>query len=230
MTSAKQNILARLKAAQTRQHRNSVLDQAGVNQIASNRVKKTTKAYTETDRLDKFTTALRASHAEVIESSIDEWPKVLAGLIETKKLTHWLFSEKTETGRQFSQDICALLPALEATPYSTPVEQFKATLFNQIDAAITEAHGAIAETGTLVIIPGPEEPRLMSLVPPVHVALLRKSKIIGTFDRLLEQENWSEAGLPTNVLLISGPSKTADIQQTLAYGAHGPKSLIVIMI
>ncbi|ARU55682.1 hypothetical protein OLMES_1607 [Oleiphilus messinensis] len=230
MTSAKQNILARLKAAQTRQHRNSALDQAGVNQIAANRIKETSRAYTETDRLNKFTTALQASHAEVIDCTKDEWPKMLIGLIETRKLTHWLYSEKTETGRRFSQDVCTALPALEAIPYSTPVEQLKETLFNQIDAAITEAHGAIAETGTLVIIPGPEEPRLMSLVPPVHVVLLRKSKIIDTFDQLLEQENWSEAGLPTNVLLISGPSKTADIQQTLAYGAHGPKSLIVILI
>jgi L-lactate dehydrogenase complex protein LldG len=43
------------------------------------------------------------------------------------------------------------------------------------------------------------------------------------------REDWS-AGLPTNVILISSPSKTADIQQTLAYGAHGPKQLVVVMV
>ena len=52
------------------------------------------------------------------------------------------------------------------------------------------------------------------------------------FDNLHEAmhtQRWSE-GLPTNALLISGPSKTADIQQTLAYGAHGPKELIVLIL
>nr|WP_306288151.1 LUD domain-containing protein [Pseudoalteromonas sp. WY3] len=50
-----------------------------------------------------------------------------------------------------------------------------------------------------------------------------------TFSELLEKEQWHNK-LPTNVVFISGPSKTADIQQTLAYGAHGPKELIVLII
>jgi L-lactate dehydrogenase complex protein LldG len=72
------------------------------------------------------------------------------------------------------------------------------------------------------------EPRTLSLVPPIHFALLDAATIHPTFDALVS-ENWA-AGLPTNALLISGPSKTADIQQTLAYGAHGPKELVVLVI
>ena len=89
--------------------------------------------------------------------------------------------------------------------------------------------GAIAETGTLILWPTVDEPRLMSLVPPVHIVLLDAASIYNTFYEAMQTEGWKD-GLPTNSLLISGPSKTADIQQTLAYGAHGPKELVVLVI
>ena len=69
----------------------------------------------------------------------------------------------------------------------------------------------------------------MSLVPPVHIVLLDASKLYNTFFEAMTMEGWQQ-GLPTNALLISGPSKTADIEQVLAYGAHGPKDLIVLIL
>jgi L-lactate dehydrogenase complex protein LldG len=69
----------------------------------------------------------------------------------------------------------------------------------------------------------------MSLVPPVHIVLLDAANIYNTFYEAMQAEGWKD-GLPTNALLISGPSKTADIQQTLAYGAHGPKELVVLLL
>ena len=66
-------------------------------------------------------------------------------------------------------------------------------------------------------------------MPPIHFALLDARHIHATFYDAIRAENWP-AGMPTNALLISGPSKTADIQQTLAYGAHGPKELVVLLI
>jgi len=69
----------------------------------------------------------------------------------------------------------------------------------------------------------------MSLVPPLHIVLLEAANIYNTFHEAMLTEGWAN-GLPTNSLLISGPSKTADIQQTLAYGAHGPKELVVLLI
>lgn len=71
--------------------------------------------------------------------------------------------------------------------------------------------------------------RAMSLVPPVHIALFDASRLYENFYQAVSTEGWAN-GLPTNSLLISGPSKTADIQQTLAYGAHGPRELIVLAI
>ena len=69
----------------------------------------------------------------------------------------------------------------------------------------------------------------MSLVPPVHFVLLDAAAIYDNLLAAMTAERWAD-GLPTNALLISGPSKTADIQQTLAYGAHGPKELIVLLM
>ncbi len=67
----------------------------------------------------------------------------------------------------------------------------------------------------------------MSLVPPLHIALLNASQI---YDNLYQaQQDWPKP-MPSNLLLISGPSKTADIEQVLAYGAHGPKDLIVLIV
>ena len=105
----------------------------------------------------------------------------------------------------------------------------KETLVSGVDAAITGVAGAIAETGSLVLRPTPDEPRLMSLLPPIHIAVLQESAIHDTLAGVMEQEQWAES-MPTNLLLVSGPSKTADIEQTLAYGVHGPKELIVLII
>ncbi|HEX9179368.1 MAG TPA: LUD domain-containing protein, partial [Burkholderiales bacterium] len=77
--------------------------------------------------------------------------------------------------------------------------------------------------------PGETEPRTLSLVPPVHFVLLDEASIHADLHSAMAADRWP-ARMPTNALLISGPSKTADIQQTLAYGAHGPRELIVLLI
>ena len=66
-------------------------------------------------------------------------------------------------------------------------------------------------------------------MPPVHVAVLDADTIYNSLAEMMRVQNWSQA-MPTNALLISGPSKTADIEQTLAFGIHGPKALITLII
>jgi L-lactate dehydrogenase complex protein LldG len=68
----------------------------------------------------------------------------------------------------------------------------------------------------------------MSLVPPVHFVLVDAERIHATLDEAMRVQHWAER-MPTNALLISGPSKSADIEQTIAYGVHGPKELVVIV-
>jgi L-lactate dehydrogenase complex protein LldG len=88
--------------------------------------------------------------------------------------------------------------------------------------------GGVADTGAIVLWPDEHEPRLMSLVPPVHVAVLDADTIAGSLSEMMQKENWAD-GMPTNALLISGPSKTADIEFTLVFGVHGPKELVVLI-
>ncbi|MBE2235334.1 MAG: lactate utilization protein [Anaerolinea sp.] len=94
------------------------------------------------------------------------------------------------------------------------------------DAGITGADALLAETGTVVISSGPGKSRLVPLLPPVHIALASTSSL--TTDLF----TWTAArgqAMPSSLTLVSGPSKTADIEQTMAIGVHGPKRLIVIL-
>lgn len=114
-------------------------------------------------------------------------------------------------------------------PYDRPIEDLKPRLFGSIDAGLTDSRGAIAETGSLILWPSAEEPRSLSLVPHIHVALLRADALYDSFRQAMNEQRWAD-GMPTNALLVSGPSKTADIEQTLAYGVHGPKRLVVLVV
>lgn len=119
--------------------------------------------------------------------------------------------------------------SLTLLAYDRDIESWRETLFHEVDAALTTTRGAIAETGSLILWPTPEEPRLMSLVPPLHIAVVSTRALYSTFSEAIAEQRWS-AGMPTNALLVSGPSKTADIEQTLVYGAHGPRELVVFLV
>jgi L-lactate dehydrogenase complex protein LldG len=94
------------------------------------------------------------------------------------------------------------------------------------DAGITGVDAALAETGTIVVSSGRGRSRLVSLLPPVHIALVPTSRL--TVD-LFTWTAGRGGAIPASVSLISGPSKTADIEQVMAIGVHGPKRLIVIL-
>jgi L-lactate dehydrogenase complex protein LldG len=103
-------------------------------------------------------------------------------------------------------------------------------LFN-IEIGVTAVQWAIAETGTLVLVSGREINRLLSLVPPTHVALVRQSSILGTIGQALGALHPTKASDPSPAItFITGPSRTADIELTLTIGVHGPRSLYVIIL
>jgi L-lactate dehydrogenase complex protein LldG len=96
------------------------------------------------------------------------------------------------------------------------------------DVGITTAQAAIAETGTLVLDSAHERHRLVSLVPPVHIAIVDASTIRATLGETLTMlQNGKE--LSPAVTFITGPSRTADIELTLTIGVHGPQELYVII-
>jgi L-lactate dehydrogenase complex protein LldG len=103
----------------------------------------------------------------------------------------------------------------------------RADLFES-DVGITAAQAGIAETGTLVLDSSVERNRLVSLVPPVHIAILDASRIYQTLGETLAALQSNEEVSPA-ITFITGPSRTADIELTLAIGVHGPQELYVII-
>jgi L-lactate dehydrogenase complex protein LldG len=96
------------------------------------------------------------------------------------------------------------------------------------DLGITTAQAAIAETGTLVLESECERHRLASLVPPVHIAIVDAASICLTLGEALAALGRDDKLSPT-ITFITGPSRTADIELTLAIGVHGPQELYVIV-
>jgi L-lactate dehydrogenase complex protein LldG len=94
---------------------------------------------------------------------------------------------------------------------------------------ITSAEYGLADTGTLVVFSDSEEARLMSLLPPVHVAILERSRLLTGLDELLTLVP-APAQSTSSMILITGPSRTADIEQILVRGVHGPGELHVVFV
>lgn len=102
-----------------------------------------------------------------------------------------------------------------------------------LDAGITDVHAAIAEAGTLVCSsgPAPGSSRGLSLIPPVHVALVRRSDLVpDMIDFYRRFRGLPPAELPSSIAFITGPSKTADIEGELITGVHGPGHVHVVLV
>jgi L-lactate dehydrogenase complex protein LldG len=99
----------------------------------------------------------------------------------------------------------------------------------KIPVGVTGAMGAIADSGTIAVLSGPGRPRLASLLPPVHVAVLRMDLIHPSLpDLFAAHPRVADEG--SNFVLITGPSRTADIEMTLTRGVHGPGEVHVILL
>ena len=104
--------------------------------------------------------------------------------------------------------------------------------------AVALQHGfaGIAETGTLMLPGGPDRPTTLNLLPETAVVLLRASRVVGAqeeaFDLLRAEHQDALTGgfMPRNVMFVTGPSRSADIEQTLELGAHGPRRLHILLL
>ena len=95
---------------------------------------------------------------------------------------------------------------------------------------ITGAFCAIAETGTLMTLSGRDTPAAVSLLPETHVAVVMKSRIVRGMEEAWQLARTELGRLPRSVNFISGPSRTADIEQTVTLGAHGPYRVHIILV
>ncbi len=98
--------------------------------------------------------------------------------------------------------------------------------------ALQHGFAGIAETGTLMLPSAPERPTTLNLLAETALVLLRASRVVGPYEEawdMLRAER-GEADMPRNVMLVTGVSRSADIEQTLELGAHGPRRLHVLLV
>ena len=182
--------------------------------------------FSHEENLAQFISELEKNHAQVIQTTKEDMARVIGEQLEALNIDKLLYGNNDAYFEVITQ---LKASKVELQTYDFSIDNNKELLFNECPAALSSSRCSIAATGTIVLWPDENEPRSLSLVPPVHFVIVDANKLHADFARLMAVEQWHDK-LPTNVVLISGPSKTADIQQTLAYGAHGPKALIVLLL
>ena len=129
-------------------------------------------------------------------------------------------------------------PDLRAIPWSDrPMLNWRVGRAEATDmVSVQHGFAAVAETGTLMLPSAPERPTTLNLLADTAVVVLRASRVVGAYEEawdLLRAENHdarSGGFMPRNIMWVTGPSRSADIEQTLELGAHGPRRLHVVLV
>lgn len=97
---------------------------------------------------------------------------------------------------------------------------------------VSVQHGfaGIAETGTLMLPSDPTRPTTLNILTDTEIVVLRASRIVGAYEEAWDRLRAELGGMPRNVMLVTGPSRSADIEQTLELGAHGPRRLHIVLV
>jgi L-lactate dehydrogenase complex protein LldG len=109
-------------------------------------------------------------------------------------------------------------------------DDFRDAVFDGAEAGITGVDFAVAESGTLGLIHDKDQPRLISLAPILHIALVPADRVFPLYEPVMESVFLKKDNRPSQFVFITGPSMTGDIQGHLFKGMHGPRRVIVILI
>jgi len=125
-------------------------------------------------------------------------------------------------------------PRLEAMPWTRErtLETSKGPSSGSDLAAVSHAFGAVAESGTLMLVSGKDNPTTLNFLPDTHIVVVDAADIAGDYETLWGKlrERFGTGTMPRTVNWITGPSRSADIEQTLILGAHGPRRLHVMVV
>ena len=125
-------------------------------------------------------------------------------------------------------------PRLEAMPWARERTLTVATGASDGSdlVAVSHAFGAAAETGTLMLTSGPDNPTTLNFLPDTHIVVVQAKDVAGDYETLWRRlrARYGDGTMPRAVNWITGPSRSADIEQTLILGAHGPRRLHVILV
>ena len=123
-------------------------------------------------------------------------------------------------------------PELQAIPWAVrPLLRLRQGRAEASDmVSLQHAFAGVAETGTLMLPSAPERPTTLNLLADTEIVLLRASRLVGAYEEAWDLLRAEVGGMPRNVMLVTGPSRSADIEQTLELGAHGPRRLHVVLV
>jgi L-lactate dehydrogenase complex protein LldG len=213
--SARENVLARIRARQGKPAAPSEAEREAVRSYLA-APPRHPRPREERDLLARFRERAVALASTVDEvASLEEVPAAVARYLAAHTLPH--------------QAVC--WPALAALDWRGAGIEVSARAAREGDlVGITGAFCAIAETGTLMTVSGPDTPPTVSLLPETHIAVLAASRIVRGMEEAWQLAREELELLPRAVNFISGPSRSADIEQTVTLGAHGPYRVHVVLV
>jgi L-lactate dehydrogenase complex protein LldG len=173
------------------------------------------------ERLALFRTMVEAANGSVEEiADAGDVPGAIAALLRTHNLP---------MGVRRGAD-----PRLAALPWerARTLEVAVGPTDGKDLAAVSHAFGAVAESGTLMLVSGPDNPTTLNFLPDTHIVVVDAKDVAGDYETLWRRlrETFGDGLMPRTVNLITGPSRSADIEQTLILGAHGPRRLHVVLV
>jgi L-lactate dehydrogenase complex protein LldG len=123
-------------------------------------------------------------------------------------------------------------PQLRTIPWSTrPLLEIREGRAQATDlVSVQHAFAVIAETGTLMLPSAPERPTTLNLLADTEIVIARATRLVGAYEEAWDLLRAEQGSMPRNVMLVTGPSRSADIEQALELGAHGPRRLHVVLV
>jgi L-lactate dehydrogenase complex protein LldG len=177
------------------------------------------------DLVERFTSELESVGGKVLTvNSVEQAAQKLRQVISdlnTKRIVAW------DRSRFENWNLGSLLDELSVNSINESDPNHREACLSA-DIGITSADYAIAETGTLVLLASVQAARSVSLTPTTHVALLNAADIVATAEDFFAQMNTLVK--PSSINFITGPSRSADIENDLSIGVHGPAALYVILL
>ncbi|MBQ9292429.1 MAG: lactate utilization protein C [Campylobacter sp.] len=195
--------------------------------IRSNRVAKRTEiepldithfVANDGDKYENFKTNLANNKAVVHETDAKGLQAKVEEIIKT-------VGAKTV---MFGSDLPIKTDKLKADklPFDKPVNEIREEVFDA-DTSIIQARLGVSNFGVCCVVSSKEQPRLLSLLPTNCIILLKKDALVESLDKALAEVTKDE--LPTNIIFIMGPSRTADIELITVLGVHGPQNVHVVL-
>ncbi len=214
--SARDNILARIRSQSGRGGATSEAELTAVRAHIAQRIRGPLPSIGRDASPDRFVQESERLNSTVAEvASRKDVPQAVARYLEKNGL------ERRVVG----------WPSLATLDWSTAGIAFDNRQASGEDlVGITDCFCGIAETGTLLLLSAPTTPKLHALLPETHICVLSRARIVASMEDAFQLLREERTELPRATFFVSGPSRTADIEQTMVIGAHGPYRVHVVLV